>query len=324
MKNFAVAAVLAAAVSTTCLAGFNAVLHDGDVKVSARSEADAVRLESDFDLTLDVEYPSDVKVEVPQVTALRARFRGFSLAEGFARDPVAVGGGRMSMSFRWRLVPQPGEECKLAPFAVYVVKNGERSSFATSAIAFPISSLPSATGEIDVSLRPYRIAPSVRSVLSTALWTLLGLFAAAVVAFLARKIRRSIKLRAMTPGERALAELEDLLRKRYPSKGLFKDFFIGLTHVVRRYIERTYGIRAPEQTTEEFLAAARESGKFPPESIAGLSEFLNSADMVKFAGRDSDETVADGAVETARRFIKSDSEMHVRDPQANGGKGGAK
>ena len=77
---------------------------------------------------------------------------------------------------------------------------------------------------------------------------------------------------------------------------------------MRRYIERSHGIRAPEQTTEEFLAAAKAHPRFTPEVIAKLADFLRSADLVKFAGVGSSSSVAEEAVRTARAYIERDAE----------------
>jgi hypothetical protein len=66
-----------------------------------------------------------------------------------------------------------------------------------------------------------------------------------------------------------------------------KSYYVELTAIVRRYIERTTGIRAPEQTTEEFLReVSRCSSPLPKgEGMNNfrLKDFLESADLVKFA-----------------------------------------
>jgi hypothetical protein len=77
--------------------------------------------------------------------------------------------------------------------------------------------------------------------------------------------------------------------------------------VVRRYIERTHGIRAPEQTTEEFLAAATRHPRFTPPVLASLRTFLESSDLVKFAGQQATPQLAAGAVDTARGYIVTDA-----------------
>lgn len=78
--------------------------------------------------------------------------------------------------------------------------------------------------------------------------------------------------------------------------------------VVRRYVQRKYGIRAPNLTTEEFfheLRAAKLSTQLP--SMEDLGRFLESADMVKFAGVEATPEMAADATESARGYLRTDS-----------------
>ena len=52
---------------------------------------------------------------------------------------------------------------------------------------------------------------------------------------------------------------------------------------VAEAIERTTGIRAPEQTTEEFLREISQANTFNRDTNERLRNFLESADLVKFA-----------------------------------------
>lgn len=104
----------------------------------------------------------------------------------------------------------------------------------------------------------------------------------------------------MSPIERAYVELDRLLKKDFVKKGLFKDFYVELTLVVRRYIQRKFGIKAPHMTTEEFLKAAKPSDE--------LREFLESADLIKFAGVEASEKTAAEATEKAREYLKKSEE----------------
>ena len=108
----------------------------------------------------------------------------------------------------------------------------------------------------------------------------------------------------MRPIERAWAELDRLLKKGLPGRGRYKDFYVELTMVVRRYVQRKYGIRAPHLTTDEFLAQFRDAGRGRCDDLA---KFLESADLVKFAGLEATPDMADGATESARVYLKSDS-----------------
>lgn len=62
-------------------------------------------------------------------------------------------------------------------------------------------------------------------------------------------------------------------------------WYVGeVSDAVRGYLEGRFGLRAPEQTTEEFLAGL--AGKELPGmgNAAGLGEFMGWCDLVKFAG----------------------------------------
>ena len=108
----------------------------------------------------------------------------------------------------------------------------------------------------------------------------------------------------MSPIERAWVELDRLLKKGLPGRGRYKDFYVELTMVVRRYIQRKYGIRAPHLTTEEFLREAKPSDE--------LRAFLESADMVKFAGVEATPEMADSATASARDYLEGDSKEAVK------------
>ena len=110
----------------------------------------------------------------------------------------------------------------------------------------------------------------------------------------------------MSPIERAWVELDRLLKKGLPGRGRYKDFYVELTMVVRRYVQRKYGIRAPHMTTEEFRRECGSEGGRAGDTAA-LSRFLESADMVKFAGVEATPEMADDATDSARGYLKGDS-----------------
>ena len=105
-------------------------------------------------------------------------------------------------------------------------------------------------------------------------------------------------------------DLHPLINKVLPCRGRYNDFYVELTMVVRRYVQRKYGIKAPHLTTEEFLRevagdASRVSGL--TSNVLSLRKFLESADMVKFAGVEATPEMADEATDSARGYLKSDA-----------------
>ena len=98
----------------------------------------------------------------------------------------------------------------------------------------------------------------------------------------------------------ALARLDalDLL-----SKGDVEAYFVYLSAILREYVERRFGVRAPERTTQEFLIEASTAPKLAAhESL--LCEFLRQADAVKFAGERPPAVEARAARETVAGFVE--------------------
>lgn len=266
----------------------------------------AVDLARDFYVTVTLTTPPGVTASLQD---LRDRFRGFKVAEDFVEEPVAGKDGRTTSVTRWRLEPNPlaeGDARRRYRLAPFVVRVGE-GSFATAPVLFapPVTREP-AKGELEID--PSRDLPPLS-------WRLVGVCAGALAGALLllalayavfRKIRLAVRVHRMSPIERALYELDKLLRKGLPGRGFYKDFYVELTMVVRRYIERQYGVRAPNLTTDEFLRAAGANAEFTQTSVAELKAFLESADLVKFAGLEATPEMADGATGKARNYLTAD------------------
>jgi hypothetical protein len=85
-------------------------------------------------------------------------------------------------------------------------------------------------------------------------------------------------------------------------QGRFAEFYVRLTGIVRRYIERTTGLHAPEQTTEEFLREMERHPDFDGDRRRELGEFLAASDLVKYAAQVPTGVEIRGAVTAARAF----------------------
>lgn len=107
------------------------------------------------------------------------------------------------------------------------------------------------------------------------------LVAAGIAFWWWRRVRPSSTVSA-TPSQIAERELSQLWNSRLAERDV-KGFYVELTAIVRRFIERTTPIDAPDLTTEEFLQAALSSRSFGEDERARLRDFLESADLVKFA-----------------------------------------
>ena len=280
-------------------------ISNNGVDVTLSSECDVIDPAKSVFVDLKIVSPGDVEVVEPD---LAARARGFSSVENVADEPYVNDEGRRVVRSQWRLVPEPcAKEYKIAPFAV---KTKSGSSFVAGPVYFKN---PPARADVsgEMQIYPQKDPPpfSWKLVGRYAL-VVLGLLAAVVLAWLLiRYVLRRVKEHKMTPVERAWVELERLIKRNLPQAGKFKDFYVELTLVVRRYIQRKHGLKAPHLTTEEFFAEVEKVPSFPKNAIPGLMEFLNAADMIKFAGVKATLELADEAAESARVYIVSDESL---------------
>jgi hypothetical protein len=176
---------------------------------------------------------------------------------------------------------------------------------ATRPIEFDVAHLQT-DKEVEPVLEPVWVRPAFTTVLAWLLGTAAAIGVGILLWRLSGKVQREIQLRRMSPRERAMHELEDLLSRDLLGRHMVKEFYVELTMVVRRYIERRHGVRAPEQTTEEFLEAVQQDTRFAPATVARLRAFLEAADLVKFAAHRPDRDAIDHATQTARDYIVTD------------------
>ena len=282
-----------------------------DLKVE--SEAKVIDPARSVFLTMELKVPHDRKAEMPD---LRDRVVGFSLVEDFAEEPRKEKDGSTVQVTNWRLVPEPcADVYKLKPFVVrcsptiWKAQSDEgKFSFVGGPIYFenPAAREP-VTGGMETD--PTKDLPplSWRLVGWAGLVVLVVLVILVGLVWIARYITRRVKEHRMSPIERAWVELDRLLKKGLPGRGRYKDFYVELTMVVRRYVQRKYGIKAPHLTTEEFFAQLQNSNTQTLDNSNTLRRFLESADLVKFAGVEATPEMADEATDSAKGYLKSDS-----------------
>ncbi|MDO8899391.1 MAG: hypothetical protein Q7V19_17190 [Bacteroidales bacterium] len=80
----------------------------------------------------------------------------------------------------------------------------------------------------------------------------------------------------------ALEQLEELRHQKLWQSGRVKDYYTGLSDIIRAYIEARFPVNAIEMTTHEILIGLQTSG-INPEAMSKLSNALELADLVKFA-----------------------------------------
>lgn len=139
-------------------------------------------------------------------------------------------------------------------------------------------------------------------------WILAGAGAAASLAVAWWMMNRPGHVEAEPPlpaDQWALREIDRLEAERLPERGEVDGFFVRLSDVVRTYIERRFGIAAPDQTTQEFLRAAGRNPELAGGHERTLAQFLRTADMVKFAAARPAGTECGRALDAMRGFVRA-------------------
>ena len=106
----------------------------------------------------------------------------------------------------------------------------------------------------------------------------------------------------------AQAELAELASVPRSSDAEIDAFFVRLSGVVRRYLEDRFGLRSPEYTTEEFLDRMSASPELRRGHQGLLRDFLELADLVKFARQMPPSEKIEDSLRSARQFVEETGE----------------
>jgi hypothetical protein len=156
-------------------------------------------------------------------------------------------------------------------------------------------------------------------------WLLIIAFIAAVTGgwILLRRKRVAKLIRIFKPAhEIAYDRLKALVKKNLVEAGKIKEFYERISSILRHYIEHRFDLRAPERTTEEFLAELKYTDVLSVSDKESLEEFLTHCDLVKFAKHTPTTEQIQQTFDLVKEFIektKSDeSRIDVTDnPQEN-------
>ena len=280
----------------------------GPVRLTVRVEPARPRLSDEPTLTVIVDYEKGVTIEKPPF--------GESLGDFVIRDfrePLPrVEGDREILEQVYTLEPTRSGELAVWPIPLTFTDtradgDGKEHTIQTEGLTVEVESVVDSEAPSLGELRPAAGPMELPEVETSGLWWLVGVLAAAIAGAVLlwrwRKRRRRIdEVQQLSPRELAYLELERLLEQELAERDV-KRFYVELTGLVRRYIERTTGILAPEQTTEEFLAEISREETFAPDERGRLGRFLESADLVKFAAYEPRKEDLQESFERAKAFV---------------------
>ncbi|MHC4887752.1 MAG: hypothetical protein ACYTGH_21950 [Planctomycetota bacterium] len=294
----------------------------GPVTLRLRLDRDTLTVAESLAVTLEAEAPEHFEVESPEFDLQGSSFQRMN--EEAVRETL-LGEGRIRRAYRFQLEPLLAGPTEVPAQRLRFKPKPEADWVALKSDAIPIpvlSTLP--TEEEEPALRElagpleaptpiaYYVVPAV---------ALLLLMGAGI--FYGRQRRRQVPVGPppRPPHEIAEEALERLLQERLIDRGEISTFYLRLSMIVRTYIEARFHLRAPEQTTEEFLVTARNSEALTGEQRNRLQDFLRLSDLVKFARYLPPLSEIDAGVESCRGFIRETmptAEEHASTTAAEG------
>lgn len=286
------------------------VVERGPVKLTVEVEPARARLSDEPTLTLTIDYQKDVTIDKPPF--------GESLGDFVIRDfheqLPQVRDDRVILRQAYTLEPTRTGQLAIWPIRMTFTDSrpqgdGQLHTIESEGLTVEVDSVVDAEIPTLDELRPpadpvplpYRNQAGIWGIgLALVGFLLLALFG---WWFWRRRHQQQQQLdQIKSPRELAYLELQQLLQDNWAERDV-KRFYVELTGIVRRYIERTTGILAPEQTTEEFLREIGQRDTFVADERQRLQEFLESADLVKFAAHQPRAEDLQESFQRAQRFV---------------------
>jgi hypothetical protein len=189
-----------------------------------------------------------------------------------------------SLSFEYALTTYKAEPCTIPSIPFILEKGDTIDTLSTQSVPLTVIPLCRSDSADIMDLKPQQVTGK-RPLLW--LWFLLGTMVAAVAVIAVRYyIRKRRKVLPPPPPkppyEEAVEALAALEAKQYLMKSMIREYVFELSEILKRYLERRFGINAAEFTTEEMLAWLGIS-PLDKELRNSTEWFFRAADPVKFA-----------------------------------------
>ena len=134
--------------------------------------------------------------------------------------------------------------------------------------------------------------------------TLLAIILAVVIAVLVKKPTGPPPAPPPPPPHKtALEALQQLKSSGVIEEQQFEPFYVGVSGILRSYIEARFSLDAPDMTTEEFIQEATQSQALHADHQQLVADFLQECDMVKFAKMEPDQHAMLQVWDSAVRFV---------------------
>ena len=290
----------------------------GPLSVHVRLDKDKLTIAETLWLELQATIEPGYEVRMPKVDKV---LESFGIVDWENLGNKLDEDNNVVSTYRYRLEPflSGKYEMPALTFEFYDVNSPEDETYelATEPIEVEVTSL---LGEDRAELVIEDIEDVVEMPQEASLWwawvLIVVCVAGAVVACLLLRRKRVAELvRIFKPAhEIAYARLRSLVEEDLVNAGRIKEFYERISSILRHYIEHRFDLRAPERTTEEFLAELQHTDVLSVSDKESLGKFLTHCDLVKFAEHSPTSEQIQQTFDLVKEFIeKTKSEQHKVD-----------
>lgn len=275
--------------------GIDLLVDRGPLRFRVQTDKKAVDLIETLSLRVEAAAPEDVSVELPK---LGAELGAFMVADYRTETSKLQDDGSMVYARTYVLDPLVADVYELPPLTARFTmptqadgKAGMEHELTTEPAKIEVR-MPSEEFWQQLDIDDVAELSPLTQLQPPRPWWQWGVASAGglllllllLVLLWRRRRRRQVVVERIAPHVKALAALQALVADDLIAKGDVEQFYHRISGILREYIEDRFGLRAPEQTTEEFMAALRQDGgAFSTQQRSLLEDFLRHCDMVKFA-----------------------------------------
>ncbi|HEX2866853.1 MAG TPA: BatD family protein [Ignavibacteriales bacterium] len=278
-------------------------LHAQEITARAGVDRQQYEVGDYINYSISVNTAKDVKVFPP---ALKDSLKGAEIIET-AKPASEEKDGRLTTTFKYTISKYDSGDVRIPPLAVKYSSQGSEKTVLTNGVSFTVTTLKVKGEDIKDVKDPVKIPLDWKLIL---LWALIILVVLAGAVYLymyyrKKKLQRQgiIPVVIKEPHEEALDALDSLEEKKLWQSGRIKEYHTEITDIIRTYFEKRFRVPALEITTNELMANLSKVKE--TENLRQItSDFLNNADLVKFAKYVPMESINEEMMLQARKIVK--------------------
>ena len=293
----------------------NSLLFGQDIRVKASTDTTSYKVGDYINYTLRIEYDKNIGIITPLIKD------SLKVADIIKLDTAVTKeeNGRMVTTIKAVLSKYDSAVVNIPPIAIKY-RTAHDSTLKTI-LSYPVTVLVhtlqvNPQAEIKDVKDPVKIPLNWLLIL---MWVAIAavVLGAALLLWLRYKKNKAAKVvdvpKIILPAHvEALAALNELEKKQLWQKGMVKEYHSEITEIIRAYFERKFDLRALELTTTEVNIQLKE--KSGAANIIDITnDFLNNADLVKFAKFKPENSVNEEMMKQALEIVNRTSDQIVQE-----------